>query len=83
MKPTMNRKTIIGAAAAVVTAAAAAGVAVSATADGGKQKQRGSGASMSTDPVQRGDLSDSTSAQGTLGYGGEHKLKAGAGGTVT
>ncbi|KAB2347451.1 efflux RND transporter periplasmic adaptor subunit [Actinomadura rudentiformis] len=80
----MKRKTIIGATAALVVAATGAGITVNATADGGgKRERRGPGAAMTTAPVERGDLSDSTSVQGTLGYGGERKLKAGAGGTVT
>ncbi|MFI0449541.1 HlyD family efflux transporter periplasmic adaptor subunit [Actinomadura sp. 6N118] len=80
----MKRKTIIGAAAALVVAATGAGITVNATADGGGgDERRGAGAAMTTAPVERGDLSDSSSVQGTLGYGGERKLKAGAGGTVT
>ncbi|MFG2003547.1 peptidoglycan-binding protein [Spirillospora sp. NPDC048911] len=79
----MRRKTIVGAAAAVVVAAVGAGVAVNATAEGGKGERHDPDAATTTAPVERGDLSDSTSAQGALGYGGERKLKAGAGGTVT
>jgi peptidoglycan hydrolase-like protein with peptidoglycan-binding domain len=82
----MRRKTIIGAAAGVIVAATGAGVAVNAaTGDGGRGggSRDGAGPPPATAPVERGDLSDSTSVSGTLGYGGARKIKAGAGGTLT
>ncbi|MBO2445771.1 peptidoglycan-binding protein [Actinomadura barringtoniae] len=82
----MKRKTIIGAAAGVIVAATGAGVAVNAaTGDGGNGAGAASGDAppAATAPVERGDLSDSTSVSGTLGYGGARKIKAGAGGTLT
>jgi peptidoglycan hydrolase-like protein with peptidoglycan-binding domain len=78
----MRRKTIIGAAAAVVVAAGA-GVALNVTADGGTDAHHGPGVPTATASVERGDLSDGTSVDGTLGYGGERRLMAGTGGMVT
>ena len=78
----MKRKTSIAAAAAVVVLAGT-GAALGAASGGGGEARHGPGAPTATAPVERGDLSDSTSVDGTLGYGGERKLLAGAGGVVT
>jgi peptidoglycan hydrolase-like protein with peptidoglycan-binding domain len=77
----MKRKTIIGAAAAVVVVGA--GVALGSTSEGDTKARHEPIGPTATASVVRGDLSDSTSVDGTLGYGGERKLNAGAGGTVT
>lgn len=78
----MRRSRAIGAGAAAV-AAVAVGTAVTVNAGDGGETRRDPGASSATAPVQRGDLSDSTSVEGTLGYGGGRGLKAGAAGVVT
>lgn len=77
-----RRKTIIGAVAVLAAAVAATGAAVTATA-GEEEPPEKPGPAPSSAPVVRGDLSDSTSVSGTLGYGGERTVKAGGSGVVT
>ncbi|MEV0408594.1 peptidoglycan-binding protein [Actinoallomurus sp. NPDC050550] len=79
----MKRKTIIGGAAVMVVVAAGVGVALNVSVGGGSGARYRPSVSTGTAPVERGDLNDSTSVDGTLGYGGERKLMAGAAGTVT
>ncbi|MEU9101069.1 peptidoglycan-binding protein [Streptomyces sp. NPDC048361] len=73
--------------AAVVTVAAVAGggFAVTGIAQPGPQdsgRQR-TGLPTTTAPIEQGDLVNSTSVDGTLGYSRESKLNAGAAGTLT
>lgn len=80
----MKRKRIVLAAVAVVVVAVGGGVAVTVPAgsDQGVGRQH-SGLPPATAPIERGDLSDSTQRQGTLGYSKERRINAGAMGTVT
>ncbi|MFC5032184.1 peptidoglycan-binding protein [Streptomyces sp. DSM 41987] len=80
----MKRKRIVLAAVAVVVVVAGGGVAVTALAAPDKGvTQQNSGLPPATAPIERGDLSDSTQKQGTLGYSKERKINAGAMGTIT
>lgn len=83
MTPAMNGKKVFGSVAALAVAALGTAVVVNVGAAGGGETPRGPDPSATTAAVRRGDLSDSTSVQGTLGYGGERELKAGVAGTVT
>lgn len=83
MKPAMKRNKVIGSVAALAVAVAGIAVVANANAAGDGNAHHDPGTSIATATVQRGDLSDSTSVQGTLGYGGERRLKAGAAGVVT
>ncbi|MFG3280679.1 peptidoglycan-binding protein [Streptomyces sp. NPDC048111] len=80
----MRRRTVI---AAVVTAAAVTGggFAVTGLAQPGSEHSahRRTGLPPATAPIEQGDLVSSTSVDGTLGYSGESRLNAGAGGTLT
>ncbi|MFC6882230.1 MULTISPECIES: efflux RND transporter periplasmic adaptor subunit [Actinomadura] len=78
----MRRSRAIGAGAAAVVAVAV-GAAVAVNAGDSGETRRDPDASTATAAVRRGDLSDSTSVEGTLGYGGDRGLKAGAAGVVT
>ncbi|MEC4016818.1 peptidoglycan-binding protein [Streptomyces sp. H27-D2] len=79
----MKRRRVV-IAAVVILAVAGGGVAVTALAAPDKQGvRRDSGLPPATAPLQRGDLSDSTQAEGTLGYAKERKLNAGAAGMLT
>ncbi|WP_067816740.1 peptidoglycan-binding protein [Actinomadura kijaniata] len=75
----MRRRTLLGVAAAVAVAAGT-GIAVTTTGDG---PPKATAVPLPTVPVERGDLSEGTTVDGTLGYGGERKIKAGAAGTLT
>lgn len=79
----MSGRKVIGAVAAVAAAVLGAAVVVNADAEGGHKAQDAPSVPVATAAVERGDLSDTTSVQGTLGYGGERELKAGVAGTVT
>ncbi|MEU3461680.1 peptidoglycan-binding protein [Streptomyces sp. NPDC006733] len=80
----MKRKRIVSAAVAVVVVAVGGAVAVTLPASSGKGAARqSSGLLPATAPIQRGDLSDSTQKQGTLGYAKERKINAGTMGTLT
>ncbi|MCT9088986.1 efflux RND transporter periplasmic adaptor subunit [Streptomyces sp. ASQP_92] len=80
----MRPRTVI---AAVVTVAAVAGGGFAVTdlakTDPKDSGQRARGLPPSTAPIERGDLVNSTSVDGTLGYSRESKLNAGAAGTLT
>ncbi|WP_433334755.1 peptidoglycan-binding protein [Spirillospora sp. CA-294931] len=75
----MRRNWGIGALAVVGIGA----VAVVNAGVGGGETRRDPGVSTATASVQRGDLSDGSAQEGTLGYGGDQGLKAGASGVVT
>ncbi|MFJ9829205.1 peptidoglycan-binding protein [Streptomyces sp. NPDC101160] len=84
----LGRRRLLVALVAVV-AVAGAGVAVTALAQGrGQEPPAGSAGSRglppATAPVTRGDLSDSSQRDGTLGHLGERRINAGGtGGTLT
>ncbi|MFF9839075.1 peptidoglycan-binding protein [Streptomyces sp. NPDC013740] len=86
-RPLGRRRLII--ALATITAVAGAGATVTAlTADRDPDPQTGAAGSRglppATAPVTRGDLSDSSQKDGTLGHLGERKINAGGpGGTLT
>ncbi|TMR41697.1 efflux RND transporter periplasmic adaptor subunit [Actinomadura geliboluensis] len=79
----MKRKTVIGITTAVVVAGGGAGGAISVAASSGGEPRQDAGVSTAEAPVKYGDLSDTTSADGTLGYGGQRKIMASGDGTVT
>ncbi|MER7519354.1 peptidoglycan-binding protein [Streptomyces sp. NPDC126499] len=83
----MPRRRLLLALVAIVAVAGggAAVTALTATPDGPPAPSAGSrGLPPATAPVTRGDLSDSTQQDGTLGHLGERKINAGgAGGTLT
>ncbi|MFD5099591.1 efflux RND transporter periplasmic adaptor subunit [Streptomyces albidochromogenes] len=71
-------------AAVVVLAVAGGGVAATELSTRGVGgAPRDSALPPATAPVERGDLSDSTEVEGTLGYAKERKLNAGVAGTLT
>ncbi|MET9515491.1 peptidoglycan-binding protein [Streptomyces sp. NPDC002994] len=77
-----RRRTLI--AAVVVLAVAGGGVAATAlSAPGRSEPPQDSALPPATAPVERGDLSNSTQVEGTLGYARERKLNAGVTGTLT
>ncbi|MFE9398491.1 peptidoglycan-binding protein [Streptomyces flavidovirens] len=72
--------------AAVVVVLAVAGGGVAATTLSGPGRSdapQDSALPPATAPIERGDLSDSTQVEGTLGYSKERKLNAGVTGTLT
>lgn len=82
--PTMKRRRVLLASMAVAVTVAGGGVAVTALAAPHPAAGRPDvGLPGATAPVERGDLSDSTQVQGTLGYSRERKLNAGVPGTLT
>lgn len=80
----MSRRKLVAALAALVVVAGA-GVAVTALA--APEQERPSAADgkrpPATAPITRGDLSDSSQQDGTLGYLGERKINAGPSGILT
>ncbi|CAM5319945.1 peptidoglycan-binding protein [Streptomyces narbonensis] len=79
----MSRRKLVAALAAIVVVAGA-GVAVTALAAPEEQKAvADEGRVPATAPITRGDLSDSSQQDGTLGYLGERKLNAGPSGILT
>ncbi|MEU6678014.1 peptidoglycan-binding protein [Streptomyces sp. NPDC046925] len=82
----MRRRTAVVATVVALLAITGGGVAVTALADNGKDgsvSRDDSGLPPATAPVERGDLSSSTQADGTLGYAKERKINAGTTGTLT
>ena len=84
----MTRRRLVVALVAIV-AVTGAGVAATALSAGTGPERSEAGTAGSrglppaTAPVTRGDLSDSSRQDGTLGHLGERRINAGAGGTVT
>jgi peptidoglycan hydrolase-like protein with peptidoglycan-binding domain len=78
----MRRRSIV-AAVTLAVAAAGGGTAYAVTRSGGDQPQDGPRLPAATAPVQRGDLTDTRTVDGTLGYGDTWNLVNGASGTVT
>lgn len=81
----MRRRTAVVATVVALLAITGGGVAVTALADNGKDgsTHQEAGLPPATAPVERGDLSSGTQADGTLGYAKERKVNAGATGTLT
>ena len=81
---TRTIRILIGAVTVLAVAGVAAGVAVGVDspdrADDPRPDRR---LPPATEPVERGDLRDTTQVDGTLGYAQERKLNAGTAGTVT
>ncbi|MEU3688160.1 peptidoglycan-binding protein [Streptomyces narbonensis] len=79
----MSRRKLVAALAAIVVVAGG-GVAVTAlAAPDERQAVADEGRAPATAPVTRGDLSDSSRQDGTLGYLGERKINAGPSGILT
>ncbi|WP_399926453.1 peptidoglycan-binding protein [Streptomyces kanamyceticus] len=82
----MRRRTAVVATVVALLAITGGAIAVTALADGGGGKgstARGAGLPPATAPVERGDLSNGTQVDGTLGYAKERKVNAGTTGTLT
>lgn len=81
----MSRRRLVFALAAIVAVAGAGAAVTSVTAMTGPEKQRvvaDAGLPPATASLTRGDLSDSSQREGTLGHLGERKINAGAAGTL-
>ncbi|MDV5147550.1 peptidoglycan-binding protein [Streptomyces sp. SBC-4] len=81
----MTRRKLVAALAAIVVVAGA-GVAVTALAAPSPEERQAvadKGRTPATAPITRGDLSDSSQQDGTLGYLGERKINAGPSGILT
>ncbi|MEU9963051.1 peptidoglycan-binding protein [Streptomyces malaysiensis] len=81
-RPTM-RRTVVAAVLAIVAVVggSTAFSALSSSDDDGSS--RDGGLPPATESVRRGDLSDSTQADGTIGYEGKRKINGAAAGTLT
>ncbi|MGW7429135.1 peptidoglycan-binding protein [Streptomyces sp. NPDC054861] len=78
----MSRRRLVVALAAIVAVAGAGAAATALTAPEPRPVAERSGLPPATTPVTRGDLSDSSQQDGTLGYLGERKINGGAAGTL-
>lgn len=83
-RPAMKRGAVVAAVLAVVAVVggSTAFTVLNSSDDGGGSAQDG-GLPPATEAVQREDLSESTTADGTVGYEGKRKLNAAAAGTLT
>ncbi|WP_256107221.1 peptidoglycan-binding protein [Streptomyces sp. ODS05-4] len=78
----MSRRKLVAALAAIVAVAGAGAAATALTASPPRSAVADPGQPPATTAITRGDLSDSSRQDGTLGYLGERKVNAGASGTL-
>ncbi|MER5942469.1 peptidoglycan-binding protein [Streptomyces sp. NPDC001928] len=83
-RPSIKRGTVVAAALAIVAVvggSTAFTALTSSDGDGGTSRDRG--LPPATEAVERGDLSQSTQAEGTIGHEGKRKINGAAPGTLT
>ncbi|MBT2440883.1 peptidoglycan-binding protein [Streptomyces sp. ISL-36] len=78
----MSRRTLVAALAAIVAVAGAGAAVTALAAPEERQAVADPGLPPATTPLTRGDLSDSSQRDGTLGHLGERKINAGPAGTL-
>ncbi|WP_405806251.1 peptidoglycan-binding protein [Streptomyces sp. NBC_01187] len=79
----LKRSTVLLAALAILAVVAGTTAFATLNSSDGGTTARDSGLPPDTAAVERGDLSESTQADGTIGYGGERKINVGGAGTLT